>query len=453
MHRNIFKNRFDNKKNKWLTLILLLYFVLAINYALNVPIFEAPDEPDHFAHIKYLVNNKRLPFLNVKTADEPATAIHPPLYYFLSAIIYAPFQVFDHPVEVIPNEKFSLKSRNKFFHGEEKIINHIPFYIIRLFSIMLGMGTIIFGWKIAAEFFRENHYLVNLSAALIAFIPQFVYVSSVINSDNLANFISTIAFWILIKVAQKEYNRKIYVVFLGILTGLAAITKFTVLFLIPFSVIVFYIIKNNKKEFYGNVIIIFVLVIVVSGWYYLRNYLIYGFALGGNFVIKRSIFSSYFIKPFANIMLLSFFGLFGWMSILMGKLVYCFYILFYGFGFFTSLGFIFKNSSLTEKHPDMKVLNWILFLSIILSLASNIRYNMNSDDYQGRHMLPIIAPFAVLTVQGFYYIFFWFKGKYLINLSEKIKTIFIVVLIFVLAYLNIFVVNTYIKQSFAGAFI
>ncbi|MFH1288583.1 MAG: DUF2142 domain-containing protein [bacterium] len=426
------------KTDKWLLLILILYFALAINYTLNVPIFEAPDEPDHFAHVQYLVNHNRLPLLIEKEPDAPRTAIHPPLYYFLNALIYAPLQVFDHPVQTTYNEKFGLINRNRYFHRNESIAEHFPFYIIRLFSIFLGMGTIIFGWKIAGECFGKNYYLIILSTALIAFIPQFIYISGTVNCDNLANFISTVIFWLLIKSAKTKGAKRKDIVLMGILLGLASITKFTVLFLIPFAVVIFYIIKNDKNEFYKNILIIFVFIGITSGWYYLRNYLIYDHALGGSFVIKRSLFSSYFIKPFANIMLLSFFGLFGWMNILMDKIIYYFYILFYGIGFLAAL-----------KYRKVKICNWILFLGILFSLMSNIRYNMTNDDYQGRHMLAIVAPFAILVVQGYYNIYIWSKEKYHIFLSKKAKAMIVLSIIIVLVSLNIFIVNAYIRPSFA----
>lgn len=440
-------------KNKWLLFIISLYFILAVNYAINVPIFESPDEPDHFLYVKYIIKYQRLPLLEDNNPESPRTAIHPPLYYLLSAVIYAPFQAYDHPVEHKYNEKFGLINRNRYFHKDENMREHYPFYIIRLFSILLGMLTIIFGWKTANEIFGESQYLIIGSTALIAFIPQFIYISSSVNNDNLANFISSVIFWILIRMAKSDFLNKKELVFLGAGLGFAAITKFTALFLIPFAILALYIIQKDKKEYIKNVIFICALTGIISGWYYFRNYIMYDYALGGNFGSKRGIFSSYFIKPFANMMLLSFFGLFGWMNIVMARILSYLYIIFYGIGFLSALIFISVKASLINKYKKVKLCYWILFSGIILSLISNIRYNMTNDDYQGRHMLTIIAPFAILTVAGYNYIYTGIKDKYQLLTREKTKTLSMFLLIIFLFYMNIFIVNAYIKPSFAGAFL
>ncbi|MDD5772641.1 MAG: glycosyltransferase family 39 protein [bacterium] len=442
------------EKNKWLFLILALYFILAINYTINVPIFEAPDEPDHFLHVKYLIKYHRLPLLDEKIPDAPRTAIHPPLYYFLSAIIYAPFQAYDHAIEYTYNEKFGLINKNRYFHKDENLRDHFPFYIVRLFSILLGMGTIVFGWKTANELFEEKNTLTIMSTMLIAFIPQFIYISSVLNCDNLANFVSSVILWLLIKMAKDDHPDKKDIIVTGIFLGLAAITKFTVLFVIPFAILVLYIIQENKIEYLKNVLIILIIIVIISGWYYLRNYLISDYALGGKFVLKRGLLSSYFIKPFAVMMLLSFFGLFGWMNIVMGKIIYMFYIIFYGIGFFTAMNYIIKKKPpIADKYPKIRIYTCIMFLGILLSLISNIRYNMYGDDYQGRHMHTVIVPFAILTAMGYYYIYSLIKEKYQLLIGEKAKTLIIFILIIIFVYLNIFIVNAYIKPGFAGAFI
>ena len=235
--------------------------------------------------------------------------------------------------------------------------------------------------------------------------------------------------------------------------GLAGITTFTVLFLIPFAILALFIIQKNKKDYFNNVVIMCFMIVIISGWYYIRNYMIYNYALGGNFELKRGLFSYYWIKPFANMMLLSFFGLFGWMNITMDWAVYYFYILFYGIGFFAAMIFMAGSPSLIKKYPKIKLFCWILLLGIMFSLASNIRYNMTNDDYQGRHMLPVIAPFAILTVMGYYYIYFKIKEKFQYLIGDKTKAYLTFILIIFLFCMNIFIVNAYIKPGFAGAFL
>ena len=64
----------------WLRLILALYAFLGLGYSLLVPIWEAPDEPDHYRLALHIAREGELP-----TREANTEAHQPPLYYWLAS--------------------------------------------------------------------------------------------------------------------------------------------------------------------------------------------------------------------------------------------------------------------------------------------------------------------------------------------------------------------------------
>ena len=71
-------------ENRWLTLILVLFFLLGIVYALLTPVFEASDEVWHYPMIRHLADGNSLPVQVMDPAQAgpwKQEASQPPLYY------------------------------------------------------------------------------------------------------------------------------------------------------------------------------------------------------------------------------------------------------------------------------------------------------------------------------------------------------------------------------------
>ena len=66
-----------------------LFLALSLAYNLAVPLFEAPDERDHFDYADWLANGNGLPHL-VTDRAEVGEIWQPPLYYALIAAVIAP---------------------------------------------------------------------------------------------------------------------------------------------------------------------------------------------------------------------------------------------------------------------------------------------------------------------------------------------------------------------------
>src|SRR5512143_260569 len=191
--------------------LLIAFVVLALTYSLTVPLFEGPDEIWHYAFANHLASGGGLPVFDV---NQPATFLrngaHPPLYYALIAALIAPIDRADFPAEY----RFNLASP-KITPGASgttpNLLIHttyedFPFrntalagHLARLVSIALGALTVAGVFAVARRLLRDER-LALIAAAFVAFIPQFVYGTALINNDALAAASATWLLYALLRV-------------------------------------------------------------------------------------------------------------------------------------------------------------------------------------------------------------------------------------------------------------
>ena len=215
-------NRWRAPASHVLLLTLFTVFVaLCLVNNIALPIFEAPDESSHFLYANYIATEKRLPNLN---GELPAhEVVQPPLYYALVALAIAPFDRgnLDALTRLNPdwfdndlNADFT-GVRNQHLHTESE---RWPWggatwaiHTARFVSTLLGAATIVFVYLIAANLFKkdlrlglgdsanqqspDSNPLPTLCAALVAFNPKFVHVSSIVSNDIAITLAATAALW------------------------------------------------------------------------------------------------------------------------------------------------------------------------------------------------------------------------------------------------------------------
>ena len=77
-------------EKRWLALILALFIILGITYAVVTPVFEASDELWHYPMIRHLADGNPLPvqvFDPAQAGPWKQEASQPPLYYYLGAAL------------------------------------------------------------------------------------------------------------------------------------------------------------------------------------------------------------------------------------------------------------------------------------------------------------------------------------------------------------------------------
>ena len=221
----------------------------------------------------------------------------------------------------------------------------------------------------------------------------------------------------------------------SIALGLLASAKYNYFILFPATAILIIL----SKRFWWKKIIIFSAaalsgIAVLSGWWYARNYLLYGDIFGFSTVKKTfetlapnqntladlgyNSFTALFGTNWSEWSLKSFFAVFGWTSIDIPIFFYGAIFLFIALSFF---GWLFRcaeiknisKESLSKKSPLYIAVIFTIISSIWLSLWTSV---YNDFQPQGRYLFPALIPIMIGLINGIQHF------SRIINASEKIFT-------------------------------
>src|SRR5574341_167460 len=206
-------------KNR-LGLLLIVYVLLALNYSLHTPLFEAPDEYYHFAVIQHLAQTgsfpPRPPRGTVPLLEFGPHPQHPwrymsfrtPLYYLLALPMALPFRTPDFPSKYRLNPHGAIgvplteNNANFVAHiGSGTLLGismrdpwdetALAVRSARLASIALGIATLLGVYALSLEVFPARRDVALLALLIVMLIPQFLFISAVVNDENAVITFST----------------------------------------------------------------------------------------------------------------------------------------------------------------------------------------------------------------------------------------------------------------------
>lgn len=418
----------SQKQRLALIFICVSYIVLASIYSVVVPIFEASDELWHYPMVKYLADNGlQLP------PQDPANpgawrqeGSQPPLYYMLAAILTAGIDTsdMDYVRRINPHADIGVVRPD----GNANMIVHrieaeafpwrgtvLAVHVARFFSIALGLGTVIVTYQLAREIFPDEPALQLSAAALVAFLPMFLFISGSVNNDNLSNLLGnllTLLIVRLLKMTQRPHWR-VYVI-LGIVTGAGLLAKFNIGFLLPIVALALLILSVRLRDWRPVVIggaISGTLTIVIAGWWYWRNIQLYGDSTGLNrfleMVGRRAV-------P-ANVAQLwserhsftqSFWGFFGGMNVPMPEWIYLIFNIIGGIGLLGALIFIIYR---LVKRTGLSLPMLVTLIWPVISFISYLRWTAETPASQGRLMFGALSSIMLWMAVG---LTWWPLGRF-----------------------------------------
>ncbi len=260
-------------------LILGLFGLLSIS-ATTVPTFEGIDEIEHYRMMLTLADRHALPDPRERAASEYH---QPPLYYVLGALVVSAvdkqdFATFDDslnphhgPLLTIPgndNKNTRLHTAAEAFPYTQNGVS-LAVHLLRLFSVACGVGTLLIAVRIFHELWPENETRQLLALSIVAFWPQFIYLSSVMSNDNLAILFATLVLWGLIRQLRQGLSLR-QPIWLGVILGLGLLTK-AYLLVLALPVGVAFGLDRRSWQYLPFTLGI---VLALAGWWYVRNLLL-----------------------------------------------------------------------------------------------------------------------------------------------------------------------------------
>jgi 4-amino-4-deoxy-L-arabinose transferase-like glycosyltransferase len=226
--------------------IATLAFVNGAAWALLTLPWQGPDEIQHFAYVQHLA-----------TAGNVDSRSGPMGRTFSTEHQYAMEASLTDSVRSNPRgrppwgqeSRVAWKARNKQLHGSPSdggaATGYTPEYYAvaaagylafdwgdiferqfgtRLISALLGALTAIFVWLFAREVFRREGWLPNTAALSVVLLPQFGFISGIVNNDSLAILLGSVELYLLARALRRGLTPKLSVL-IGVVLALAYLAK------------------------------------------------------------------------------------------------------------------------------------------------------------------------------------------------------------------------------------
>ena|GEM_PF-2261530 len=432
-------------------IVLGLYLFWAGSYSLNVPLWETPDEPDHFAYIQYIKDTGGPPIQSFEEGkNKVVTGHHPPLYYFLGALLTSPTNSRDFS-KLNPNRYFSFSNSdggvNVFDNTNEQ--NTMPGAIaaahtVRWLSVAFSAGTLICIYLAGLLVFGGSSWTwagsgripATMAVTFAGLLPQFAFLSGAINNDNAVIFFCALSLYLCMRLAL--FNKKPawweYAA-LGAVIGLGMLAKYNEIVFIPQVGVAVGLLAwrlRNWRVFWQGALISGAACIAVSGWWFVRSQILYGDPAGWS--MWRSSFKSAYsddfkwswqaLDHFWSRWFNSWWGFFGWFNvpfepeiynalgwasaILAACIVGLVLTMLISFGWGKT-----RRKSLTGLAADRRM--WVMGLFCGLTLifvgisALNYAASFGDAGTQGRYLFPALPAIALLVGGGLGWLVGWLR--------------------------------------------
>lgn len=405
----------DFARRHWpLLAVVIAYVAIGALYAWRVPAWQTPDELAHYNYIRQLAQTGTFPVIEMGDYDQQFLAEHvqppkvrpavsldavqyedhqPPLFYALAAPLFA---LFDGAL--------------------------LP---LRLLSLGIGTLTVVFAYLATLTVFPAQPAIAPLVCVVAALIPQHLHMMAGLNNDALAEALIALTVLLCTRLLTAPDSLtgpslRLLVV-LGVVVGLSFLTKATAYLTLPIALAA--VLSATRRRWplksvalaLGMVIVI---AVVIGLPWWLRSMQVYGGLdfLGlqrhNEVVIGQPTTREWlvqfgpasFLLRMAQTTFQSFWGQFGWMSVVMNNWMYALLLGFTGLSMLLFAAWWISTTLTPAGRPALTVAQrQTLSLYALLglgTLAGFIWYNFQFVQHQGRYLYAGLIPFATAVTLG-----------------------------------------------------
>lgn len=401
--------------------ICAVYLVLATVYSVTTPIFEASDELWHYPMVAYLADNG----LALPVQDPAVPTVwrqegsQPPLYYMIAAVLTSWIDTSDLQQVRQQNPHADIGvvvpdgNVNMVIHDFEREASWsgmvLAVHVVRLCSVVLGLGTVIVTYLLTRTIFPEYPLAAVGAAALNALLPMFLFIAGSVNNDNLSTLLGNLLALLIVRLLLRESMPAIrdYAI-IGVVAGAGMLAKFNIGFLLPLVALALLIVSLRHKTIRPLLIgglISGGLTILIAGWWYLRNDQLYGDPTGLNVFLdivgRRAIpanLAQLWSERFS--FLRAFWGFFGGMNVPYPDPIYVIFDLIALVGVIGAVAFVVY--AIVRRKWDVR--RWlpaaVTLIWIAVSFVSYLRWTAETPASQGRLMFAALSSILMWLAVG-----------------------------------------------------
>ncbi len=439
-----------------LALIVVLYLCAGVIYSLATPVLEASDEFKHYPYVQYLQTSGELPVLDPELCRESVDACpwlqdggQPPAYYALLAGATSWIDTSDLPELLWRNDHAFIGNPGQVCN--KNLIIHRParerfpwqgavlaIHLSRFISVVIGAGSVILTYFIARELFPHRPAVTLGATALTAFNPMFIFVNASVNNDALTVLLGCLNLLLFLRLVRDGLQGPLPLWrygLVGVAMGLFLLTKLSALagfILLPILLAWIAYRRRSWRPVFVGLSLIVAVAAILSGWWFVRNWRLYGDLTGLNVFIEIQGTRGGFpvlrdwVEEFVTFRW-TYWGLFGGVNVMAPRVIYRFFdalslLGLVGFAIWTVRSGELRRLWLGLCRPESSLgtsLWWIAAGWAGILFVSVLRWTLISYSFQGRLMFPGIAGVSTLLIIGLHQ---WLPNRYHALLSLLVST-------------------------------
>lgn len=380
--------------------LLLLAGLLFAGYVTLTPLGEAPDEAAHILYLNHLIQEGSLPPLPAAGSPSTYEAHQPPLAYLYSAALLGIFgvQALDYPFESNPDLDFFKPGSRAYLPPQDRLLASREGRKVRLarWTNLLWVMLTVWALHNATQLVQGTAGTV-LAVWAFSLVPQFLFISASVNNDAAVTAFSSLAAWMLFKLALGNGNRSPWPALLaGLFAGLALWSKSSGLFLLaPMAWTTLLLLR--RREFSRVSLLCLSWALLAGSWLYL-NLVRFGSwwpppPTGFSTQPEQGLLRLLTEPGWIGSLGISFWAKFGWLNTPLPLPLYL---------LFAPASLLALWGGLTALFPGRSTtLARLALISLAANLALLLGYMAGIDwQPQGRYLCPSLLPLAVLASIG-----------------------------------------------------
>lgn len=283
-----------NRPRRLLLWLLAGHLLLSLAVNAVTPIFEGPDEPNHYLYLRYLQVFHRLPVQGL--TKDAVRAHHPPGYFALGALLTAglpaPASADFADLGLRPNPRYVFRfddpepiNKSVFLH--RTVDEAWPYrglaltvHVARLLSLAFSLAAVALTYAAARQLRPADDALALLAAGLIALNPMVVFMSGVVQNDAAALAAGAALVVVMGALLRRPPTLKLWLL-AGVALGLGILLKAGLLVMAaPLGAVALYQAWRAPHGRWRGLAQATVgvggPVAVLAGWWFVRNLQLYG---------------------------------------------------------------------------------------------------------------------------------------------------------------------------------
>jgi 4-amino-4-deoxy-L-arabinose transferase-like glycosyltransferase len=221
--------------------VLVIFLIVGGAFSLSRAFNAGPDEVAHFQFARFVAKYGRLPIALEERLEAGYKSDWPPLFHLLAGMAGRHINLDTPPFVKVAqdNPRLQLVVGHKNIISWRALTTEDPYqsevllwYVARWVTLLSGFAGVIATYLLIRASYPDKPWLALNAAALFAFIPTYIGISSVISYEPLLGTLLAFYFLLLFYTVQHPAQSWSYLG-LGLLMGAALLTKYTPLPALP----------------------------------------------------------------------------------------------------------------------------------------------------------------------------------------------------------------------------